>query len=380
MFLKTRYQTCEDFQNKEKKFILNNNNSNETQLSPNQWVILAVLLSYYLYLRQQQEQQIVETIRYTPGKDSNLIANLRNGINIPGISKTIQIANQTLTQNIVFTLFTVPAGKRYLLHQVISFFKTNSSLGIEYRHVNKFGNNFLLSKFNNIFSGRGLFVERIDTIPLNSANPTTLNYFNVFHPLIMFEEGESFVILNTNSTQLTNIDFKYMFWEIDAADNIPIKSFFKQVVPNTITTPVPGNELFTAESSGPAFLLSPYEYINPQSSIVSGTASLGSLGPLISSNELNSQVQQVNNGCVNFFNATNPASFNIPYFYIQDDVGNPLPVSSGFNFATGGLQMPALQIIASNVPAGKALQVENRTISGWTAGINGNFYGTYYQF
>jgi hypothetical protein len=290
---------------------------------------IILLLSYYLYLLKQP---LLEPQRIN-GTDGTFNITLRPySFNIPG---KIQMFEKTINNDLSETLFTVPAGKRYLLFSVMQFNTTGSSV-------------------TNTLSVSTPIFFKLDQTVINGNSSYTVNI------ALVFEEGESLFwqTLPSSAPPMTQI-IKVFYVELETSKQIPLYSFKKIVGSSSLVS-----NLFQASNSGPAIIISGYNgfafnnYFNTLTPASSNIFSCSSNSP------------------------SSPSSYNANVFI---DGFKVLQAGSSLITNTSGLPSPSsASIHALNygivdrgfiIAPGSALQV------GPVSGVNGiQVYGTYYQF
>jgi hypothetical protein len=334
-------------------------------------LFLLLLVKYYNDLKWINVN--VNEIIVNRNEDSQTIANIQNGINIKASYGYAKLNLYSLQQNVPKTLLLVPAGKRYLVYQNITYFDTGvRNFSLQLNHVNP-SRTFLLGESTGELNLRGLFTQT------STTDGTTVEKNSLVFPnMILLEEGESLQFTLLSAITLSNVTTKIFFWEIDQADNIPIFSFYKSVPPNDSNA----NTLFTTSSTGSVKILAPYQAHNINTVGLYDTSS--SITHLLN-NLQNTVVTQSNRGIVYCVNNTGSSTFTIPFLYHQDDSVEIVDTST-FTFSipvapNGSPRYPGNNFVLNPyIPPGNSFKVKNETSSGWTAGQTINLYGTYYQF
>jgi hypothetical protein len=233
--------------------------------------LVVLLLSYYLYLLKQKIPEITKFILEN-GKDmtSNITIRPYN-VNVAGKIRTLEFYGTTST-----TLFTVPAGKKYVLFTLTQYSTTAAT---------------------NTVSDSGGFV--FDTTPLTPSVPYVMN-INV-----VFEAGESLLWSSSNTS--TNQIVKVFYIEFE--DTVPLFSFKESVVTGVQTV------LMQANASKPALIICGYNgstFFNIADMITPSTSTLFSCNP--SGGFYSSQVlynsQKISAGDVIFQSSASPTSFS----------------------------------------------------------------------
>jgi hypothetical protein len=291
-----------------------------------QYGFIIVLLSFYLYLLNQP----LPEPKKSNGTDGTFNITLRPySFNIPGKIKVIEkvIIN---TQN--STLFTVPAGKRFLLYSVMEINTSTTTTSL------------------NTISALSFKLDQTIVQP-NSAYTVNVT--------LVFEEGESLLWQATTVPTSAQI-IKVFYVELNQSDNIPLFSFKKFV-----TSIAPISTLMQAASSGPAIIISGYngfEYLNYNNTTSPTTSTIYSC----SVNDPFTFQNYTANIYIDNFKVGQSG-----FFVIDDTVNIPSPSSASIHSLNYGLNGIGFVISPNST-------VQVGPVSGGPSGIF--VYGTYYQF
>lgn len=337
------------------------------------WIVLLILLSYYIFLRSLPRTTNTNTKTNTTTTTTIVprLANLRNYVNVDAVAGSSNQSNISLSQGVPQTVFTVPAGKRYLLYNSLLYFPdSTNTFNIRMNHLNS-SRSFLLTAFTNEQIYRGLFTQFNGTQPLSSLSATTQRNVFTFFPMILLESGESIELELTSATLISGIQAKFLFWELGT--QVPgsgsLRGFYRTVIADDPST----SAIFTASPGKFAFPLGTYQRSLPTGLIASST-----LTDHILNNFQTTTVDQFNSQCFFCVNENTTTASNVPLYYLLE------PDQVTRIFYNGGITTPANQLVQVNgvfvaIPPGETLYVQNETVNTWTPGSNVNIYGVFYE-
>ena len=296
-----------------------------------QYGFILVLLSLYLYLLNQP----LPEPKKSNGTDGTFNITLRPySFNIPG---KIRVLEQVIINTQNANLFTVPAGKRFLLYSVMEINTSTTTTSL-----------------NSLFASNPISFKLDQTI----VQPNSAYTVNV---TLMFEEGESLLWQATTVPTSPQI-IKVFYGELNQSDNIPLFSFKKFV-----TSIAPISTLMQAASSGPAIIISGYngfEYSNYNNTTSPTTSTIYSCSV---NDPFTFQNYTANIYIDNFKVGQGGSSV------IDDTVNIPSPSSASIHSLNYGLNGLGFVISPSSV-------VQVGPVSGGPAPAGIFVYGTYYQF